>query len=183
MTMQDPSDLTEEPGSADQLNHPEGIAEGFARAWNNADAEALAGLFAEDADFVNVVGLWWNSRTRIRAAHDYGFRRIFGGSQMQLEQIRVRELGESVAVVHALWTLTGQTPAPGEDGETSAGARQGVLSFTVQRQRKAAENDDGGWLAVSAQNTDRVPGAETFSADGESLQPAAYQDLSGSAPR
>ncbi|MGJ9371862.1 SgcJ/EcaC family oxidoreductase [Nesterenkonia sp. CF4.4] len=159
------------------VSTPAGIAEGFAHAWNAADADGLAALFVEDADFVNVVGLWWNSRRRIRSAHDYGFRKIFSRSQMRLETVRVRELGESVAVVHALWTLTGQTPAPGENHDASPGTRRGVISFTVQRQAGTAENDDGGWLAVSAQNTDRVPGAETLAAEGESLRPAAYQDL------
>ncbi|MBO0595796.1 SgcJ/EcaC family oxidoreductase [Nesterenkonia sp. E16_7] len=163
---------------------PGDIAEGFAEAWNRADAEALAALFVEDADFVNVVGLWWTNRTRIRTAHAYGFAKIFGGSQMQLEQIRVRELGESVAVVHAVWTLTGQTPAPGEAQDTRPGARQGVISFTLQRQPGTPEDqEDGSWLAVSAQNTDRVPGAETLTASGESRQPTAYQDLSGTPRR
>ncbi|TDS82954.1 uncharacterized protein (TIGR02246 family) [Nesterenkonia aurantiaca] len=163
------------------INTPGGIAEGFAEAWNRADAEALAALFVEDADFVNVVGLWWTNRRRIRTAHEYGFAKIFGGSQMQLDQVRVRDLGESVAVVHALWTLTGQTPAPREAPDTSPGPRQGVISFTLQRQ--APENGDGNWLAVSAQNTDRVPGAETLRASGESLEPTAYQDLSGTPRR
>ena len=36
---------------------PEHIVHGFAEAWNRRDAAALAALFAEDADFVNVVGL------------------------------------------------------------------------------------------------------------------------------
>ncbi|GAA1139585.1 SgcJ/EcaC family oxidoreductase [Nesterenkonia lutea] len=161
---------------------PEGIAEGFAAAWNAGDADALAALFVEDADFVNVVGLWWKSRGRIRAAHEYGFRRIFAGSQMSLEEVRVRELGEGVAVVHARWTLEGQSPAPDESAETSAGTRQGIISFTVTQQPPTSENDDGAWLAVSAQNTDRVPGAETLTAEGQSLRATAYQDLSGAPP-
>jgi len=165
-------------GSFGPISTPEGIAEGFAQAWNAADADALAALFVADADFVNVVGLWWNKRERIRAAHDYGFRKIFNGSQMQLEKVRVRQLGEDVAVVHGLWSLTGQNPAPGESSISAPGRRQGVISFTVQKQRGGA-NNDGGWLAVSAQNTDRVPGAETLSADGETLRPTAYQDLGG----
>lgn len=159
--------------------HPAQVAEGFAEAWNAADAAALAELFAEDADFVNVVGLWWTSRRRIRAAHEYGFRRIFAGSQMHLDEVRVRELGEGVAVVHALWTLTGQSPAPGGEAKSAPGDRQGVISFTVQRQPPDAEDDDGAWLALSAQNTDRIPGAETLIAEGEGLRPTAYQDLSG----
>ncbi|MCH8559197.1 MULTISPECIES: hypothetical protein [unclassified Nesterenkonia] len=61
---------------------------------------------------------------------------------------------------------------------TDSGTRQGVISFTFQRQPGTAEDDDGAWLAVSAQNTDRVPGAETMTADSESLQATADQDLS-----
>nr|WP_255316552.1 SgcJ/EcaC family oxidoreductase [Nesterenkonia sp. Act20] len=150
---------------------------GFADAWNAADADALAALFVEDADFVNVVGLWWNTRERIRAAHDYGFRRIFAGSQMRLDKVRVRALGEGIAVVHALWTLTGQSPAPGQTAEGSPGERHGVISFTVRKQQTT--DDDGAWLAVSAQNTDRIAGAETLAAEGDALRPTAYQDLGG----
>lgn len=167
------------PSSASGISSPAGIAAGFAAAWNAADADALAALFVEDADFVNVVGLWWGSRSRIRSAHDYGFRKIFNGSEMRLETVTVRELGESVAVVHALWTLTGQSPAPGDDPGAALGTRQGVISFTVEHLPGTSETEDGGWLAVSAQNTDRVPGAETLTVDGESLRPAAYQDPGG----
>ncbi|MBE1513687.1 SgcJ/EcaC family oxidoreductase [Nesterenkonia halotolerans] len=163
-------------GASSLPSSPEGVAQGFAAAWNAADADALAALFVEDADFVNVVGLWWNNRERIRAAHDYGFRRIFADSQMHLDEVRVRELGESLAVVHALWTLSGQSAAPGEGPENPPGDRQGVISFTVQKKQP---DDDGAWLAVSAQNTDRVPGAETLTAEGEALRPTAYQDLGG----
>lgn len=165
-------------GASSLPSSPEGVAQGFAAAWNAADADALAALFVEDADFVNVVGLWWNNRERIRAAHDYGFRRIFADSQMHLDKVRVRELGEGLAVVHALWTLTGQSPAPGDGPENPPGDRQGVISFTVQKQQ-VTHDDDGVWLAVSAQNTDRVPGTETLTAEGEALRPTAYQDLGG----
>ncbi len=146
---------------------PEAVAYAFAEAWNDGDAEALAGLFVEDADFVNVVGLWWNRRERIRSAHDYGFRKIFAGSRMELQKVRVRDLGGGTAVVHALWSLSGQLPQAGEE----PGERMGVISFVVRQQ-------DGGWSAVSAQNTDRVPGAEThFAHENGGLRPTAYQDL------
>lgn len=62
----------ERPGRL--ANSPEGVARGFADAWNRGDALAIAALFVEDADFVNVVGLWWRNRRRIREAHAYGAR-------------------------------------------------------------------------------------------------------------
>ncbi|MGK9232137.1 SgcJ/EcaC family oxidoreductase [Inquilinus limosus] len=47
----------------------EDVPAAFIAAWNRHDMAALAALFAEDADFVNVVGLWWRSRAEIEAAH------------------------------------------------------------------------------------------------------------------
>jgi Ni/Co efflux regulator RcnB len=32
------------------------------QAWNQHDAKAYSGLFAEDGDVVNVVGWWWKGR-------------------------------------------------------------------------------------------------------------------------
>ncbi len=143
---------------------PRDVVHGFARAWNVADPVALAELFVEDADFVNVVGMWWNNRRQIQFNHDYGFRHMFPDTEMVLEKVAVRELGSDAAVVHARWSMTGQiTPA----GERS-GLRRGVLSFTVVRQA------DDTWRAVSAQNTDIVPGMQTHVATEDGLVPESY---------
>ncbi len=144
---------------------PQDIAAAFAAAWDHGDAAALAALFVDDADFVNVVGLWWTRREQIRHNHAYGFERIFPGSTMTVERMRVRRLGADVAVVHALWRVEGQT---GPDG-APLGERRGVLSFVTERR------PEGTWLAVSAQNTDIVPGAQTHAAHGEDLRPERYE--------
>lgn len=143
---------------------PRGIAEAFAAAWNAADPAAVAALFVEDADFVNVVGLWWTNRQQIQFNHAYGFRHMFPDTVMVLDHVRVRELGNDAAVVHAAWTMSGQITPTGE----RAGTRRGVISFTVARQ------DGGQWLAVSAQNTDAVPGMQTHVAGSEGLAPETY---------
>lgn len=150
------------------LQHPEDVAHRFGEAWEHKDADAIAALFVEDADFVNVVGFWWTRREQIRHNHAYGFEHIFGGSTMMLERVRVRDLGE-VAVVHAAWRIEGQH-VPGGGGPERAGERRGVFTFVVHRQ------PGGGWLAVAAQNTDVVPGAQTLLADGSGLRPARYDD-------
>ncbi len=148
------------------MTEPGEIADRFVEAWNRADAAALAALFAADADFVNVVGLWWENRDRIRQAHEYGFRRIFSDSAMAVQRTKVRRLGESAAVVHVEWTLSGQSPQAGTD----PGERSGIFCFVLQK------NDDA-WLAVSAHNTDRIPGAETHIAGGDGLTPTSYQGV------
>ena len=59
----------------------EAVARAFFDRWNDHDAEGIAALFAEDADFVNVVGLWWRNRRAIRKAHDYGLPPHLSGGE------------------------------------------------------------------------------------------------------
>jgi uncharacterized protein (TIGR02246 family) len=49
----------------------EALAAGFSESWNTHDMARFAGLFAPDADFVNVVGMWWKNREEIEKAHAY----------------------------------------------------------------------------------------------------------------
>ena len=146
------------------LAEPADVARGFIEAWNDQDPDALAELFVEDADFVNVVGLWWEDKAAIRRAHLRGFRVMFGESRNVLEHTKVRMLGRDVAVVHARWRMTGQL---GPDG-APVGGRYGVFTFVVHRL------PDVGWRAVSAHNTDRIEGAETMVSSSGSLTPVNY---------
>lgn len=153
------------PGSAPRrLEEPLDFVTAFAETWNDGDADALADLFAEDADFVNVVGLWWTSRLSIRRAHAQGFERIFPGSELRVERVTQRRLGDDVALVHCRWGLTGQVDPEGE----LSGPRRGVYSAVLQRVA------DGGWLCVSLQNTDLAPDADTYVATPAGLVATSY---------
>lgn len=146
------------------LAAPEEIATTFVDAWMARDAKALAAAFAEDADFVNVVGIWWEDRTAIERAHHYGLTTFFADSRLTAGRVKTRMIGTDAAVVHARMILTGQI---GADGAPS-GRRSTILSFVMQR-------FGDGWLCVSAQNTDIVPGAETFEAGDDGLTPRDYR--------
>ncbi|SFR16216.1 SgcJ/EcaC family oxidoreductase [Poseidonocella sedimentorum] len=146
------------------LAAPEEMPDAFARAWMGRDARALAALFAEDAEFVNVVGLWWHDRGAIERAHHIGLTTSFAQSTLTPGAIRTRPLGPDAAIVQARFTLTGQTAPDG----ALAGPRKTVLSFVMAR---AGE----GWHCVMAQNTDVQPGAETYLNDGRALRPEDYR--------
>lgn len=133
------------------FDRPERLPEIWATAWNRRDADALAALFDEDAEFVNVTGLWWHDRAAIREAHRYGLEVIFNDSDLTVTRVTVKRLRDDVAVVHARMRLTGQTPLT-EDERPQP--RTTVFSFVVHQ---AA----GRWSCASAQNTDVVPGRET----------------------
>lgn len=60
-------------------------------------------------------------------------------------------LTEDIALVHAKMRLTGQS----ENADVKQpGRRQNIFSFVMNREK-------GGWICVSAHNTDVVPGSET----------------------
>lgn len=132
------------------MQRPEDVVPAWERAWNAGDADAIGQLFVEDADFVNVVGLWWHDRGSIRDAHAFGFARMFPGSHMEMREPRVRHLGSGAAVVQCQWHMTGQVDPHG----TRVDDRQGIFTFVMQRR-------EAGWFAVAAHNTDIRPGAQT----------------------
>lgn len=70
------------------------------------DPDALAALFDEDAEFVNVTGLWWHTRDEIRSVHAYGLTRIFKDSWLRATDVRVKRLSDEIAVVHARMPLS-----------------------------------------------------------------------------
>ena len=88
---------------------PEALPHAFAAAWNARDPDALAALFDADAEFVNVVGLWWHDREAIRRAHAYGLETLFPDSTLRVTRTKVKPLAPGVAVVHAGMRLEGQS--------------------------------------------------------------------------
>lgn len=144
---------------------PEDAPRLFAEAWNAKNAKALAQLFAEDAEFVNVVGLWWHNRADIERAHEYGLRTFFRASTLSTQHIEVRQINQDVAIIHVRWNLTGQL---GKGGE-ALDDRFTIMMLVTQRQKD-------GWSVVAAHNTDVVPGKETFVAKNEILDAVDYRN-------
>ena len=113
-----------------------------------------AECLSEDAEFVNVVGLWWHDRDAIADAHGYALGSFFAETELRPGATRVKRLSNDHAIVQCRFRLTGQrTP----DGRTAA-ERRTILTFVVERRTN-------GWIAVAAQNTDVAEGAETLARD------------------
>lgn len=128
---------------------PEDIPALFARAWNARDPDALASLFDEDAEFVNVDGLCWHGRPSIREAHASRFKGVVTASTVVTGETKVKLLSPEFAVVHSRMTMSDEECAP---GATQSGARSTIVSFVVHR---AGER----WRCAAAQNTDVVQNA------------------------
>ena len=138
-----------------KLKSPEDIPHTFIKAWNLKDAKMLTCIFDEDAEFINVTGLWWHDPKSIFKAHDYGLKVIFKDSKLSLRKTKVKYLSDTIAVVNARVHLKGQTSIDGK----SAKPRNTIFTFVVH------QHQDGGWSCASAHNTDIVPGKETHIVD------------------
>src|SRR5580692_815935 len=119
---------------------------GLQEAWNHHDMKAWANLFAEDADFVNVAGWWWRGRAEIEKKHTEIHAYIFRDSTLTIDEVDTRFLTPEIAIVHCLWSLTGNRNPDGSDGQP----RKGIFTQMLQKQ-------NGKWLIAAAQNTDSRP--------------------------
>ena len=117
----------------------------FESGWNRKDVDAAFADYADDADFVNVFGLWWHGKEQFVKEHADRFGSIFRDTRLSFNQVSVRDIPPNAAVIHGKWALTG---LHGPDG-SAAPDRTGILVFV-------AEKRPDGWKIVASQNTDIV---------------------------
>jgi uncharacterized protein (TIGR02246 family) len=136
----------ESPPDPPEAAAPQAVAADFVDDWNRHDMKRFAELFTEDAQFVNVIGLWWSGRSEIQKQHEALHATRMRNSHLVAIENAVHFLRPDVAVLHIRWQLTGDT---GIDGVTLP-MRRGVMSLVTVR-------TGSNWQIASAQNTDMVP--------------------------
>jgi uncharacterized protein (TIGR02246 family) len=108
-------------------------------AWNAADAQSFAEAFAEDADFIHILGGYSKGRGAIETHHHMIFGTIYKGSVNRFSVEKIRFLRHDVTIVFLRSYL--QTCQSGSATEIEA------------RPTLIAEKRDGKWQIVLLQNT------------------------------
>lgn len=134
----------------DDRKQVENVILAFSDCWNRHDMEAFAQLFAEDAEFVNVVGLWWKGREEIKRAHVATHTTMFKNSRLMIDKIAIRFVTPDIAIARSSWRLTGHLSPAGE----VLPERKGILMNLVVR-------TSGKWKIIDSQNTDIIEGVLT----------------------
>jgi uncharacterized protein (TIGR02246 family) len=134
------------------MNRDEGVessvsrlAELFVTIWNAHDMGRLRDLYADDADFVNVIGMRWKGASEIADMHVLLHESRMRQTTLLSEGMTVRVLAPSVAVVHDTWVLTGD---PGAPGWKISEQRRGILVHVLKL------DGAGKWHIAASQNTD-----------------------------
>jgi len=81
----------------------------LAEAWNKADAKALAGLFAEKADFIAMGGGMISGRDKIQSAHENLFKD--GKAKAEFRVIKVKPLAPDMMLAMLGQRLSGAAGA------------------------------------------------------------------------
>ena len=129
------------------VNEINRVVKAFAETWNKHDMNAFAELFSADAEFVNVVGLWWKGRPEIKGAHEFTHQTMFKNSQLSINEISTRLPVPGIAIARCRWTLEGHVTPEG----APLPPRNGVLVNTLR-------HEGGKWFIIDSQNTDIIEG-------------------------
>ncbi len=123
------------------------VVRSFAECWNRHDMNAFAELFAPDAEFVNVVGMWWKGKEEIKKAHELTHATIFKNSRLSISDVSIRFPAETIAIARCRWSLEGHMSPEGQ----ALPARSGILVHVLSR-------SSGTWAIIDSQNTDIIEG-------------------------
>ena len=107
--------------------------------WNAGDADAYAGVFTPDADYVTFLGSHYRGREAIAASYVPLFTKLLKGSRLATEITQLRFLTPDVALIHAKAAVLkkGRRRTRGNNR----------LNTTI------AVRTDGRWLLAASQNT------------------------------
>jgi len=115
------------------------IVEQLETAWNKSDSAGFAASFAEDADFIHILGGHFTGRRSIEQGHRAIFDTIYKGSTVKFEVEKTRLAGSEVAIVFLFSTLKPVTP--------------GLPPQMNARPTLVLQRQDGAWKIVTFQNT------------------------------
>jgi uncharacterized protein (TIGR02246 family) len=107
--------------------------------WNRFDSKCNASVFAEDVDFIHILGAYYHGRESVEKGHRIIFDTIYKGSHNKMEIQKIRPVGEDVAVVFV---------------ESTLNFFQNGTEVTIKsRPTLVASRRQGGWEIVAFQNT------------------------------
>jgi uncharacterized protein (TIGR02246 family) len=112
-------------------------------AMNHKDWKAYGDLFAEDADWINVVGMFWHGKDNVVKAHAAYGTTVFRNGGFTFSDLSIRQVAPDVAIV-VVTEHTVEQVAP--DGVHKLPAGEDRLSFVVV-------NRSGHWKITLGHNT------------------------------
>jgi len=120
-------------------NELRGLVAHLEDSWNRYDSQAFASIFAEDADFIHILGAHYVGRQAIDKGHRVIWDTIYKDSVVEWRVEKIRALGDEAAIVFT---------------ESALQFFQGGEKVTAKaRPTLVAQRRNGEWVVVAFQNT------------------------------
>jgi uncharacterized protein (TIGR02246 family) len=150
-----PAAVRAQGGSPADAQAIRGIEAQWESAWNHHDVAAMVRLGVPDADWVNLAGQWFQGDDAFANSLESLHSGKVKNSTWRTEQIRVRFLSPTIAVVHVYFSTSGErnpdsSPRP---------PRRGIFT-------RVEEKRGGRWLIVASQATSITPPATAVVSSG-----------------
>ena len=123
----------------------------YIEAWNRHEMNALTELLADDADWINIVGMHWRGKAAVIKGHEVYHRTIFQKTQLTITNSAIRAITPDVAVAVVTLKVGPFTPP---DGKPRFGTEDRESFILVKR--------GGAWRITHGHNTVIDPNAQPF---------------------
>ena len=123
-------------------------------AWNVGDSAAWGSAFAEDADFVNILGQVFHGREAIVQVHGRILAGPYKGSHTTITIRQFKQITPDVALIETVHEVTGYQFLPPGIIPTAAGVLRTRMKYVAVRR-------DDAWQFIAAQNTAILPESST----------------------
>lgn len=129
-------------GSAADTAAIRGIETQWQNAWNHHDIAAMVWLGAPDADWVNLAGQWFSGADAFAKSLESLHSGKVKESVWHTQEVRVRFLSPTIAVVHAYFSTSGERNPDGSPRPP----RRGIFT-------RLEEKRDARWVIIASQAT------------------------------
>jgi len=120
-------------------------------AWNAGDAEGWCKDFTPDSGFVNILGMRFDGRENNARRHGELFATIFKDSRNEIVELKIRMLGDFVAIADAVLDLKQFRRLP-------PGIRPSIGNDVLRtRMHYVLVRESDRWCIVFSQNTAVMP--------------------------
>jgi len=127
------------------------VIQGLETTWNTHDMVTYADLIADECQWVNVVGMWWQGKDEVVRAHAAFHKSLFKSVNQYNEAASLRQIAPGVVLAVVRVRMESYTTP---DGKVIPEGRTRLTYVIVQHGEK--------WQVASAQNTPIDPVAQQF---------------------
>ena len=139
---QSPGTQSDRKAPAENKVEIEEVIQRFEDVWNSHRIAELGKLLTEDAEWINVVGMWWRGKENVVKAVEILHAGMFREVNTRLANREIREIAPGVVIVTVTQTM--------DEYETPDGRR---MSGVVDRLTLVVVKKDGEWRITNGHNT------------------------------